>query len=117
MMENKEKRLWLFLVGCIGTRALLVYLAKTASPYYLEMMGWLALIPAIGFYYIWITGARKTGGEVFGDKIWWDHLRPIHGTIYALFAYFAIRRQPFAWLFLLGDVIFGLANFGWNRYQ
>lgn len=114
-MDNSEKRLWLFLLGCIGTRSLLVYLAKIASPYYLEIMGWLALIPAIGFYTIWITGSRKTGAEVFGGKIWWDHLRPIHGTLYALFAYFAIQQKSFAWLILLVDVLFGLASFTWNR--
>jgi len=114
-MENSQNRVWLFLVGCIGTRSLLVYLAKTVSPYYLGMMGWLALLPAIGFYYIWITGSRKTGPEVFGDKIWWDHLRPIHGALYALFAYFAIQRKPFAWIFLLIDVLFGLASFMRNR--
>jgi len=114
-MEKSEKRLWLFLIGCIGSRSLLVYFAKTVSPYYLEIMGWFALLPAIGFYYIWITGSRQTGAEVFGDKIWWNHLRPIHGTLYALFAYFAIQRNPFAWLILLVDVLFGLANFVWNR--
>ena len=27
---------------------------------------------------------RKTGLEVFGDKIWWNNLRPIHGILYGL---------------------------------
>ncbi len=114
-METTQKRLWLFLVGCIGTRALFVYLAKTLSPEYLQIMGWLALLPAIGFFFIWLTGTRQTGAEVFGDKIWWNHLRPIHGTLYALFAYFAIQRKSFAWIILLVDVLFGLGSFLWKR--
>lgn len=114
-MQNSEKRLWLFLVGCIGTRALITYIAKIASPEYLQWLGYLALLPAFGFFWIWATGARKTGPEVFGDKIWWNDLRPIHGTLYALFAYFAIQKAPFAWWILLVDVVFGLLSFTIHR--
>lgn len=110
-MQNSEKRLWLFLVGCIGTRSLLTYIAKVASPEYLQWMGYLAVLPAIGFFWIWATGSRKTGPEVFGDKIWWNHLRPVHGTLYLLFAYFAIQKASFAWWFLFVDVVFGLTSF------
>jgi hypothetical protein len=116
-MQNADKRLWLFLIGCIGTRSLFAYLAKTVSPQYLEFMGWIALLPAFGFFYIWVTGSRKTGPEVFGEKIWWNHLRPIHGALYALFSYFAIQRKQFAWLFLLFDVVFGVISFLWNRFM
>ncbi len=110
-MDNSDKRLWLFLVGCIGTRSLFAYWAKIASPEVLKGLGYLALLPAFGFFWIWATGARKTGPEVFGDKIWWNHLRPIHGTLYGLFAFYAIQKSPFAWWILFIDVIFGLANF------
>ena len=48
---------------------------------------------------------------MFGDKIWWNDLRPIHGTMYALFAYNAITGNDFAWIFLLIDVIIGLVSF------
>ncbi len=74
-------------------------------------MGYLALLPAIGFFYIYLTGSRPTGPEVFGDKIWWNDLRPIHGLLYLLFAYNAINGVPGAYLYLLADVIFGLASF------
>lgn len=112
---NNIKRLVLFLVGCIGTRSLIAYLAKVASSEYLQMMGYLALLPAFGFFWIWATGSRKTGPEVFGDKIWWNDLRPIHGTLYALFAFYAIQKEPFAWWFLFVDVVFGLIAFLANR--
>ena len=110
-MNTIQKRFLLFLFGCIGTRSLFVYLAKNASTVFLQYMGYLSILPAIGFFYLFFTGSRKTGPEVFGDKIWWNNLRPIHGLMYSLFAYHAINGNPFAWIYLLIDVIIGLASF------
>ena len=110
-MNTLQERILLFLIGCIGTRTLFVYLAKNASKQNLKYMGYLALLPAIGFLYIYLTGSRKTGAEVFGGKIWWNNLRPIHSLLYFLFAYNAINGNPSAWVFLLIDVIFGLISF------
>ncbi len=110
-MNNIQKRFLLFLIGCIGSRSLLVYLAKTSSNTFLRYMGLIALVPAIGFFYIYLTGSRKTGPEVFGDQIWWNNLRPIHGTLYFLFAYNAIIGNRNAWIYLLVDVLIGLVSF------
>ena len=110
-MNTIQKRFLLFLIGCIGTRTLFVYLAKNASRTYLQYMGYLSILPAIGFFYLFLSGSRKTGPEVFGDKIWWNDLRPIHGSIYFLFAYNAINGNHFAWIYLLIDVIIGLISF------
>lgn len=110
-MNTLHKRFLLFLVGCIGTRALLVYIAKNVSIEHLRYLGILALLPAIGFFYLYLSGTRKIGAEVFGDKIWWDCLRPIHGILYLLFAVNAIRGNPDSWKYLLADVIFGLISF------
>lgn len=110
-MNNIQKRFILFLVGCIGTRSLLVYLAKTTNKTFLMFFGYLALLPAIGFFYLYFTGSRKTGAEVFGDKIWWNNLRPIHALLYSLFAYNAIIGNTNAWIYLLVDVLFGLTSF------
>lgn len=110
-MNNIQKRFLLFLFGCIGTRSLLVYLAKTTNKTYLMYMGYLALLPAFGFFYLFLTGSRKTGAEVFGDKIWWNDLRPIHGILYSLFAYNAINGNSNAWKYLLVDVMVGLSSF------
>jgi hypothetical protein len=74
-------------------------------------MGYLALLPAVGFFYLYFSGTRKTGAEVFGDKIWWNNLRPIHGLLYLLFAYNAIIGNKNAWIYLLVDVLFGLTSF------
>ena len=110
-MNTIQKRFLLFLFGCIGTRTLFVFLAKNASKTYLQYMGYLSILPAIGFFYLFFTGSRKTGPEVFGDKIWWNNVRPIHGLMYSLFAYHAINGNSFAWIYLLIDVIIGLASF------
>jgi hypothetical protein len=110
-MNTTQKRFLLFLFGCIGTRTLLVYLAKNVNKTYLKYMGYLALLPAIGFFYLFLSGSRKTGAEVFGDKIWWTNLRPVHGLMYFLFSYNAINGNFNAWIYLLVDVIIGLISF------
>jgi hypothetical protein len=110
-MNDIQKRFLLFLIGCIGTRSLFVLIAKNTSVKYLPLLGYLALLPAIGFLYIYFTGSRKTGVEVFGEKIWWNDLRPLHSFIYFLFAYNAIIGNNNAWIYLLVDVIIGLISF------
>ena len=117
-MNTTQKRFLLFLIGCIGTRTLLVYLAKNVNKTNLKYIGYLSLLPAIGFFYLFFTGSRKTGAEVFGDKIWWTNLRPVHGLMYLLFSYNAINGNPNAWIYLLVDVIIGLISFlGFHYYN
>jgi hypothetical protein len=116
-MNSIQKRFLLFLIGCIGMRSIFVIVAKNSNAEYLKYMGYLALIPAIGFIYIYLTGSRKTGGETFGEKIWWNDLRPIHSLVYFLFAYNAIIGNKNAWLYLLFDVVFGLTSFLIFHYQ
>ncbi len=110
-MNNIQKRFLLFLIGCIGTRSLFVLIAKNSSVAYLRYLGFLALLPAIGFAYIYLTGSRKTGQEVFGEKIWWNDLRPLHSFLYFLFAYNAINGNKDSWIYLFIDVIIGLISF------
>lgn len=116
-MNDIQKRFLLFLIGCIGLRSLFVYLAKTLPDKYLQIMGYVALIPAIGFAYIFMTNSRQTGAEVFGKKIWWNNLRPIHSFLYFCFAYFAINKMnAIAWKFLFLDVVIGLSSFLFHHY-
>ena len=110
-MNNTQKRFLLFLFGCMGTRTFFLFIAKQASPLVLFYMGWLALVPAFGFMYYFLTGSRKTGGEVFGEKIWWNDLRPVHSVLYALFAWKAITGQRGAWVYLLIDILVGIFSF------
>jgi hypothetical protein len=110
-MNHLQQRILLFLFGCIGVRALFVIVAKYVNATYLKYLGYLALLPAAGFMYIYLTGSRKTGPETMGEKIWWNDLRPIHSILYFLFAYNAIVGNTHAWVYLLVDVVFGLISF------
>lgn len=92
-------------------RSAFVYIAKNISTNYLPYLGYLALLPAIGFTYIYLTGSRKTGAETMGDKIWWNNLRPFHALMYFIFAYYAIQKERTAWIVLLIDVTVGLISF------
>jgi hypothetical protein len=109
-MNNIQKRFLLFLFGCIVVRFLFVYLAKNYTKY-LKQMGLIALAISFGFFYVYFTKSRNIGIEVLGDKIWWNNLRPIHGSLYLLFAVFALNRNINAWKLLLVDVLLGLSSF------
>lgn len=115
-MNHLQQRFLMFLIGCIGIRSLLVIISKYTNTKYLKYLGYLALVPATGFIYIYLTGSRKTGAEVFGEKIWWNNLRPIHSILYFLFAYNAITGNKQAWIYLLVDVIIGLISFLIHHY-
>lgn len=111
-MNNTIKRILLFLIFCIGTRVTLVYLAKTLNPTHLRWMGYMLLLPAIGFTLIFVTGSRKTGAETFGAPIWWNSLRPIHALLYFTAGYYAITGDNNkAATALLIDVMIGLTGF------
>ena len=109
-MNQLQQRFLMFLIGCIGVRSLFVIIAKYSGKY-LKYLGYLALLLAIGFMYIYLTGIRNTGLGAFGQKIWWNHLRPVHSILYFLFAYNAIIGNKQAWIYLLVDVIIGLISF------
>ena len=116
MLTNLQKRFLLFLFGCIGTRTLFAYIAKTSSTKTLLYLGALAIIPAIGFITIYLAGLRRTGAEVFGEQIWWNDLRPVHALFYILFAFFAFQGKRYAWVPLGLDVIIGLVAFLTHHY-
>jgi hypothetical protein len=116
-MNNIQKRFLLFLIGCIGVRTLFVLIAKMSNTYYLQILGYLALLPAIGFVYIYLTGSRQVGAEVFGEKIWWNNLRPLHAVLYFLFAYNAINGNKMAYQYLMYDVVIGLTAFVAFHYK
>ena len=115
-MDHLQERFLMFLIGCIGVRSLFVVIAKYIDTKYLKYLGYLALVPAIGFMYIYISGSRKTGAEVFGEKIWWNDLRPVHSILYFLFAYNAIIGNKQSWIYLLADVSIGLISFFIHHY-
>ena len=110
-MQDIVKRNLMFLFGCIGVRSFVVYIAKT-EPNYLVTLGYIALLPAIGFMIIYMFNLRETGSEVFGEKIWWNNLRPLHGLLWGIFAFMAINNDiENSWKILLLDTLIGLLAF------
>jgi hypothetical protein len=114
-MNHLQQIVLMFLIGCIGARLLIVMIAKYINTKYLKYLGYLALVPAIGFMYLYLSGARK-GLGAFGEKIWWNNLRPIHSILYFLFAYNAIIGNKQAWIYLLVDVFISLISFLIHHY-
>jgi hypothetical protein len=105
---NDIQRRFAFLIGCIGTRTLFVFLAKFyPTPLYAIP----ALIMGLAFIVLYLGHYRQTGFEATGGVIWWNNVRPIHGLLYLIFAYLIYYQYSFAWIVLLIDVIFGLLNY------
>ena len=113
-MNKTQKRFLAFLLLCIPTRIAFVLVSKNINKKYLPYLGYLALLPAIGFAYIFVFGKRKRGGETFGQKIWWNNVRPVHSILYLTFAYLAITKSNKAYIPLLIDVIIGLLILEFN---
>ena len=116
-MNTIQKRFLAFLLLCIPVRVGFVFIAKSVDKKYLPYLGYLAILPAIGFAYIYIFGKRKTGGETFGQKIWWNNLRPLHSILYLTFACLAINKNPKAYIPLLLDVSIGFISFILYHYS
>ena len=110
-----KKLFLLFIFVCMGIRLSMAYLAKRISGKYLQLMGYIMTVPSFGFAYIYVTGNRKEGG--FGQKAWWNDLRPVHSVLYGLFAWNAINKRSYSWIFLFADAIFGLISFLTHYYS
>ena len=105
----------LFIFVCMGIRLSMAYLAKRISGKYLQLMGYIMTVPSFGFAYIYVTGSRNKGR--FDQKAWWNDLRPIHSVLYGLFAWNAINKRSYSWIFLFADAIFGLISFLTHYYS
>ena len=108
-MNKLEKRITLFLLGCIPVRFLFVYIAKNIPTNYLQLTAPITLIMGLGFLYFFFAG--KETGATLEEVAWWHNLRPIHGLLYILYSYYAYKKNSDAYKILLIDVIFGLLSF------
>ena len=118
-MNSIQKRFVLFLLLCIPARILLVFLGKILKGTNLKILATILLIPAFGFLYLFFSGKRQSGAEVFGSEIWWNDLRPIHGLNYLVFSVLVLSGvwTDKAWIILLFDVVLGLLAFFTYHYK
>lgn len=116
-MKIIHKRFLLFLGVCIPLRLAIAYISSILSANMLFWMGIIALIPVLGMLSIYFFKLRETGGEVFGNKIWWNDLRPVHAIDYLIFSYLAIHNSPYSSYPLYFDVLLGLISFFIYHYS
>ena len=109
----------IFWFGCILTRLLIAYLAYILPPHLLQYMGYITLIPAFSFIYMYIFSLKKSKNSkgFFKGNIWWKDLRPLHGVLYLLFSIYAIRKKTFAYKVLLLDTSIGGLSWILNYYN
>lgn len=111
-INNIQKRFLLFLGGCIPSRLFLALAAKYGNMTIKNILGVLTFLIGSGFLIIYFGGLRKTGLETGGEKIWWNHLRPVHAIFYYLFSYnILFGDKTNAWKILILDVSLGLLSF------
>jgi len=115
-MSPEHKSMLLFIFGCVVFRSYLVYFAKTTSTKNLKILGYIFLIPAIYTMYIYLFNKRQTGAEVFGKKIWWNKIRPLHSILWFIFAYLAIIGNNNSYKVLLIDLIIGILAFIYHHF-
>ena len=109
---NPQKRNLLF-TACILARLGLALVAKFVPNDYLPYLGYLALVPVIGFVYQY-NYSKQTG--FFGQKLWWNPFRLFHALMYFLFAILAILKNESAYLVLLADAFAGVCIYIRHHY-
>lgn len=103
-------QLRLYYIICILLRLFIAYLAyltyKNKSRFALVFF---FIAASLGFTYFYLTKQRQKGA--FGQKIWWDFLRPIHAFLFMLSAILLSLKVKKTYIILLIDVIIGPFTF------
>ena len=127
-MNTIQLRFLYFLVGCIPSRLLLVWVGKHHSNTDTErtLLAVLTFSIGLSFLFLFLSGYRSTGPEVFGADIWWKSLRIVHAMMYLAYAFMIYYDTSIlwsegdrtnAWKLLLCDALFGLASFLVYHYR
>ena len=104
---------------CLITITLLIYLAylsvnATDSNYHI-VFSIMYFSFSLGFLYQFIFKPRKKGA--FGQKIWWDYLRPVHAVIF-LYGSYLIYYKNMAFIpLLVADNLIGLTGHVLYHYR
>jgi hypothetical protein len=116
---DHTKRLWLFIIGCLGVRLLIMFIIKDFIPNHsLPYFGFFGFI--IAFILYWRYHTFKPGERgFFGGPVWWNKVRPIHAVLYLIFGIMCFAQYSGAWIPLLIDVIVAAVVFltiGYRRH-
>jgi hypothetical protein len=95
----------LFLLGCIPARALLAWYTKKYPS--TKNLGYVLLVIAVGFMYLYFNNLRLNAKEASGGVTWWAPYRIIHGLLYLAAAIYMFKDPKHAWIPLASDVILG----------
>ena len=114
-MNDIQKRFKLFLFLCIPARLSIAYFIYKRK--YIDLYKFILFFIGFGFAYIYALDLRKTGGEVFGDKIWWNNLRPFHAFNYLLTSYMLHNNIEKSEYVILFDTLVGLFKFFIYHYK
>ena len=98
----------LFLLGCIPVRASLAWYTKK---YPSKNLGYVLLIIAVTFLYLYFNNLRLNAQEASDGVTWWAPYRIIHGLLYLAAAIYMFKDSKRAWIPLTIDVILGFLVF------
>tara|TARA_B100001059_G_C17617524_1_gene467776 strand:+ start:401 stop:748 length:348 start_codon:yes stop_codon:yes gene_type:complete len=108
-MKVTNKRILLFIFGCIFARLLLIIITKNIALKNLPYLSPLFLTMGLGFLHYFIS--KKDKGFTFDQKAWWHFLRPLHSILYIITAYFAYTKNKNTYLVLTADLFIGIVFF------
>ena len=112
--------MYLFVI-CLIVRSLLAYYAMEYSyereETFSKIILYFTTIAGLSFWALFLFNLRQTAEESSAkdNKVWWSSWRPVHGTLYLLFAYSYYNEYTQAYLILFVDVAIGY--FLWTDRQ
>jgi len=113
-MINKNIRILLFLILCMGARFYLTFRIKNHDIINKNYYSVFLLIIALGFVMQHTLKFREKA--LLGNKIWWDFYRPIHALLYLIGSIMVYNENKNAYKPILIDTILGLIFFI-NKYK
>lgn len=107
-----KQRILLFIFACITSRIGIAMMIKYSSGIWSSILNIIIFIMGMGFMIIYFGGLRKTGVETGGKPIWWNYLRPVHGTLYLLASFLLFyKHKCWSSQIILIDTMVGFSAF------
>ena len=113
-----QERILTFLFGCILLRSIFVYLAyffKNKHEYFLYLLAIVCFFIGLSMILIYFgVGRESADKQLLGwndddSVLWWNDLRPIHGSLFILFAILTALNYDNTWIILLVDTLIGIS--------